>query len=164
MLSPIAPVSFLVVIRPRNQSFVVSEKHVITRKANTLPSQRNVETMDIIKDLHLADKSFGHPGSIDMLIGVELMNAITTNDRFQEKSVTITRTMFGWVITGREKVADFRDQNSFSEAVCKFLQTKMRMISASSGALERCHQPSLSSQKQVTKNYFEATKSVNGRF
>ena len=79
--------------------------------------------MDIIKDLDLDDKSFGHPGSIDMLIGVELMNEITTNDRFKEKSLIFTRTMFGWVITGRAKVADFRDQNSPSEAVCNFLQT-----------------------------------------
>ena len=106
-----------VTIRPQNQPLVVSEMHVISKITNTLPSQPiDVKTIDIMKD-HLADNSFAHPGSIDMLIGVELMNQITTNDRSQEKDLTFTRTVFGWVITGRAEVAKYRNQNSPSEAV-----------------------------------------------
>ena len=54
---------------------------------------------------------------------MKLTNQITTNDRFQEKDPAFTRTVFGWVITGRAEVAKFRDQNSPSVAVCNFLQT-----------------------------------------
>ena len=143
--------------------------HVISKITNTLPSQPiDVKTIDIIKDLHLADKSFAYPGSIDMLIGVELMNQMTTNDRFPEKdSLTFTRTVFGWVITGRAEVAKFRDQNSLSEAVCNFLQTNSAQDISKFWCTEEVPstKPSLTEAEIVTKNHFEATtKLVNGRF
>ena len=116
-----------VTIGPHNQPLVVSGMHVISKITNTPPSQLiDVKTIDIIKVLHLADKSFAHPGSIDMLIGVEVMNQITTNDRFHEKDLTFTRTVLGWVISGKAEVAKFRDQDSPSEAVCNFLQINSR--------------------------------------
>ena len=141
---------------------------VISKIPNTFPSQPiDVKTIDIIKDLHLADKSFAHPGSIDMLIGVELMNQITTNDRFQEEDLTFTRTVFGWVITGRAEVAKFRDQNSPSETVCNFLQTNSAQDISKFWCTEEVPstKPSLAEAEMVTKNHFEATKKlVNGRF
>ena len=148
-----------VTIRPQNQLLVVSEVHVISEITNTLPSQPiDVKTIDIIKDLHLADKSFAHPGSIDMLIGVELMNQITTNDRFQEKDLTFTR---------RAEVANFRDQNSLSEAVCNILQTNSAQDVSKFWCTEEVPstKTSLTEAELVTKNHFEATtKLVNGQF
>ena len=141
---------------------------MIPKITNTLPSQPvDVKTMDIIKDLHLADKSFSHPGSIDMLLGVELMNEITTNDRFQEKTLTFTRTVFGWVITGRAKVDKFRDQNSHLEVVCNFLQTNSAQDISKFWCTEEVPstKPSLTEAEMVTKNHYDATtKLVNGRF
>ena len=147
---------------------MVSGMHVIPKITNTLPSQPvDVKTMDIIKDLHLADKCFSHPGSIDMLLGVELMNEITTNDRFQEKSLTFTRTVFGWVITGRAKVDKFRDQNSHLEVVCNFLQTNSAQDISKFWCTEEVPstKPSLTEAEMVTKNHYDATtKLVNGQF
>ena len=143
-----------VTIRPQNQPLVVSEMHVISTITNTLPSQPiDVKTTDIIKDLHLADKSFAHPGSIDMLIGVELMNQITTIDPFQEKDLTFTRTVFSWCITGRAEVAKFRDQNSPSEAVCNFLQTNSAQDISKFWCTEEVPstKPSLTEAEMVTK-------------
>ena len=143
-----------VTIRPQNQPLVLSEMHVNSKITNTLPSQPiDVKTIDIIKDLHLADKSFAHPGSIDKLIGVELMNQITTNDRFQGKDLTFTRTIFGWVITGRAEVAKFRDRNSPSKAVCNFLQTNSAQVISKLSCTEEVPSttPSLTEAEMVTK-------------
>ena len=157
-----------VTIRPQNQLLVVTAMHVISKITNTPPSQPiEVTTINIIKDLHLVDKSFAHPGSIDTLIGVELMNQITTNDRFQEKDRTFTRTVFGFVITGRAEVAKFRDQNSPSEAVCNFLQTNSAQDISKFWCPEEVPstKPYLTEAEMVTKKHFEATsKLVNGRF
>ena len=52
-----------VTIRPQSQHLLVSEMHVIPKITNQLPSQPiDVTTLNIIKDLHLADKSFTNPG------------------------------------------------------------------------------------------------------
>ena len=101
-----------------------------------------------------------------MLIGLELMNQITTNNRFETKSLTSTRTVFGCVITGKAKVAEFRDRNSPSEADCNFLQTISAQVISKFRDTEEVPStvPSLTETAIVTKkNNFEGTtKLVNG--
>ena len=95
------------------------------------------------------------------------MNQITTNDCFQEKDLTFTRTVFGWVITGRAEVVKLRDQNSPSEAVCNFLQTNSAQDIIKFWCTEEVPstKPSLTEAEKVTKNHCEATtKLVKGRF
>ena len=80
------------------------------------------------------------------------MNQMTINDRFQEKSVTLTRTVYGWVITGRAIVAEFRDQNS-PEPICNFLQSNSAQDISKFVFTEKVPstKPSLTEAKVVTK-------------
>ena len=157
-----------VAIRPQSQHLLVSEMHVIPKITNQPPSQPiDVTTINMIKDLHLADKSFANPGSIDMLIGVELMNEITNNDRFQQKSLTFTRTVFGWVITGRAKTTKIGNHNSSSEAVCNFLQTNSALDISKFWCTERVPstESTFTDSEMVTKNHYDCTtKFIDGRF
>ena len=112
--------------------------------------------MDIVKGLPLVDESFTNSGSINKLIVVELMNEITTNDRFREKFLTFTRIVFVWVITVRAEVVKFRDKNSSSQAICNFLQTNCAQYTSKFWCTEEMPSTSfLTDAEIVTKSDYD---------
>ena len=94
------------------------------------------------------------------------MNEITTNDRFQQKSLTLTRTVFGWVITGRAEITKMGNHNSSSsEIVCNFLQTNSALGISKFWCTEKVTKSTFTESEMVTNNHYDCTtKLIDGRF
>ena len=96
--------------------------HVLSKVTGVLPSQRIQVPADFSPQWSdLADKDFNKPGEIDLLVGVEVYDALMMEGKRAEGSLTATRSRVGWVITGTATVAEHdvpEAQDPFTVGVC----------------------------------------------
>ena len=90
---------------------------VIPRVSCDLPSNPICldSKWDHLSDLTLADPSFGQPGRIDLLLGVDVFMDILRNGRRKGSpgSPTAFETDFGWVLGGSTGPLDISTQSNF---------------------------------------------------
>ncbi|XP_036339791.1 uncharacterized protein LOC118749130 [Rhagoletis pomonella] len=88
-----------------NENSFIVEALILQKLTSTLPSHPiNLckQTREQIKQLSLADPTFGIPGPVDMIIGSDQLWKILTGEKIQliNETLNAVNSVFGWVITG----------------------------------------------------------------
>ncbi|XP_018368747.1 PREDICTED: uncharacterized protein LOC108764844 [Trachymyrmex cornetzi] len=81
---------------------------VINRITNRLPSNRiDSKTIDIPKNINLADPNFHIPADIDLLIGAEIFWQLTRVGQIKRinNQVILQKTQLGWLVAGKISTA-----------------------------------------------------------
>jgi hypothetical protein len=70
---------------------------------NTPATKLDISKWNFPKNLQLADKKFNQPGSIDILIGVNLFYAILCPGRHTRPGnyLVLQETVLGWAVAGK---------------------------------------------------------------
>ena len=75
--------------------------HVLSRVTGVLPAQRIQVPNDFSpQESNLADTHFYKPGVVDLLVGVEVYEALMLEGKRPQGSLMTTRSRLGWVVTG----------------------------------------------------------------
>lgn len=145
---------------------------VLPRITCDLPVSPVISTpkWDHLLDLHLADPTFGTPGRIDVLLGIDIFTSVLLQGRRSGPPGTpaAIKTKFGWMLAGSVKapvygyndvISCFSVAESTDDLLCRFWE------------VEKCHtvlQPysGLSSEKKLVLKHFEDnhTRSESGLF
>ena len=119
-----------------------------------------------LKGLQLADPAFGHPGGIDLLLGVDVfIDVLLSDQRFgQPGTLTAFETHFGWVLAGSLEGGTAVDHlvsyhislTSGDDVLCRFWEIEDSPLSV----------VGLSPEERSVMQHFEANHSQTstGRF
>ncbi len=84
-------------------SFVTISCLIMSEISGNLPNERVIISDQVAQKLDefdLADPDFARPAAVDILLGVEAYNAVVTGEIVHVNGLTLTKTSFGWVISG----------------------------------------------------------------
>lgn len=114
-----SPVKHLVnaTLKSRHNGYQVNLNFLVLSKiTGELPSLTvDTTSWEIPNNITLADNSFNVRGKIDLLVGAEVFHQILCIGRIvlSDDLPTLQKTVFGWVVSGKQKETTSSDANSF---------------------------------------------------
>jgi len=117
----------------------------------------NAELFDNLKNIPLADESWGTPGDIDLLIGVNLFAEILLGGKISNSQggPNALQTVFGYVVLGEAPVSLL---SSSSYALCSFTSVEIEDLVKKFWEIENVdNQPLLSIDDKHCENFYTAT-------
>ena len=86
--------------------------HVIPKITSEIPTQSiDVTQLRHVNNLFLADPWFDAPGSIDILLGADVLEEAMLDKRIEDNGVVIRESIFCWIISGPFRKLGFDDKN-----------------------------------------------------
>ena len=154
-----------------SEEFIFINAYILNKVTSKIPlEQFNIQELDYLKNISLADDNFARPAECDIILGSDCFFTILRNARIvgSQGQPIAQSTIFGWVVAGQiqnnynissitqSHVICMESENNIDSVLQKFWQTEELSVKKSF----------LSEEEEFCENHFKSTYKFNdeGRF